>query len=154
MYDKNQFKMIVETVLQRMGPKYRSEAAVNLLLGTAAQESRFGTYLYQIGGGPAQGVFQMEPATEKDIWENYLKYDPDKKAAVYVACGRTGPGDHLTTDIAYQIAMCRMHYWRKPGGIPNDLEGQAAFYKQHFNTPLGAATVEEYIANYKKYVGV
>lgn len=45
-----------------------SEAAENLLLGTTAQESHMGTYIKQVGKGPALGIYQMEPATHKDIW--------------------------------------------------------------------------------------
>jgi len=40
-----------------------SGAAENLLLGTAAVESRMGTYLRQVGGGPALGIWQVEPVT-------------------------------------------------------------------------------------------
>ena len=40
-----------------------SEAAENLVLGTAAKESAMGQDLRQRGGGPALGIYQMEPAT-------------------------------------------------------------------------------------------
>ena len=42
------------------------------LLGTARVESDL-RHRRQIGG-PALGLFQMEPATHNDIWESYLKY--------------------------------------------------------------------------------
>jgi hypothetical protein len=71
-FDKKQFRDLIQRTLQDLG--MHSESAVNLLLGTAAQESQFGTYFRQIGGGPALGVFQMEPDTEIDIWDNYLRY--------------------------------------------------------------------------------
>lgn len=54
---------------------------VELLLLTCAAESAMGKYIMQVGG-PARGIFQMEPNTEKDIWENWLKYKPQKEAAV------------------------------------------------------------------------
>ena len=36
----------------------------------------------------------------------------------------------------------------KPEALPEagDLEGQAAFWKQHYNTPLGAGTVGKYMS--------
>ena len=40
-----------------------SPAAEDLVLGTAAQESGL-AYLRQIGGGPALGLWQIEPATQ------------------------------------------------------------------------------------------
>ena len=58
--NKNQFQNLIEKVLKEFG--MYSESATNLLLGTAAQESRFGTYIKQING-PACGVFQIEPLT-------------------------------------------------------------------------------------------
>ena len=42
-------------------------------------------------------------------------------------------------------AICRIHYWRKPGAIPAEIEGQAAYWKRHYNTPLGRGTVEKYL---------
>lgn len=39
-----------------------SDAAENLVMGTAAQESHL-DYVKQSGNGPALSLFQMEPAT-------------------------------------------------------------------------------------------
>ena len=50
-----------------------SESAANLLLGTAAIESDMGQFLRQING-PALGIYQMEPSTHLDIWQNYLQF--------------------------------------------------------------------------------
>ena len=63
---------IIRPTLQKIN--LWSEAAENLLLGTAAQESLLGTYLKQNGNGPALGIYQMEPNTHKDIWIHYLNY--------------------------------------------------------------------------------
>ncbi|QNT79169.1 hypothetical protein [Entomobacter blattae] len=52
-----------------------SEAAINLVTGTALAESH-ARYVKQIND-PALGLWQMEPATHKDIWQNYLHYKPD-----------------------------------------------------------------------------
>ena len=54
-----------------------SIAAENLILGTAVQESECGYYLHQLGDGPALGIYQMEPATHDDCWNNFLKYRHD-----------------------------------------------------------------------------
>lgn len=152
MFDRQQFRELIEDVLQGLG--LHSPAAVNLLLGTAAQESRFGTYLHQVGGGPALGVFQMEPATERDIWDNYIKYKPSLVQEIAATTGATGPGLHLRWNLAYQIAMARVHYLRQPGSLPadNDVPGLAAYWKQHYNTPQGAGSVEKFEENYRRYV--
>lgn len=152
MFDRNQFRELVDDVLTSLG--LHTPAAVNLLLGTAAQESRFGTFLRQIGKGPALGVFQMEPATERDIWENFLRYHPELVLVITATTGVTGPGPHLRWNLAYQIAMTRVHYLRKKQSIPatDDVAGLAAYWKQHYNTPIGKGTVEEFAANYRRYV--
>jgi hypothetical protein len=59
----------------------------------------------------------------------------------------------LEGNILFQIAIARMKYLRAPGALPaaDDLPGLAAYYKRHWNTPLGAATVEAAMANYRRY---
>lgn len=127
-------------------------AAEELLLGTAIQESRL-TYLHQLGGGPAEGVFQMEPATHKDIWENYLAYKPELARKVNELALLGGSGiTQMCGNMYYAAAMCRVHYRRVPKALPEagDLEGQAEYWKEFYNTFLGAGTVEEYIENYQE----
>ena len=152
MIDRNQIRALVEGVLR--GLDLYSPAAVNLLLGTAAQESRLGTYLRQVGGGPALGIYQMEPATEHDLWGNYIRYRPDLASRISMVCGRSGPGPWLEWDLAYQTAMARVHYLRIPVPLPDpdDIPGLARYYKMHYNTPAGAATEAEFVANYHRYV--
>ena len=75
MLDADQFtRLIIRPALKIIGLDFR--AAEELLLGTALQESRL-TYLHQLGGGPALGLFQMEPGTHDDIWTNYLWNRPE-----------------------------------------------------------------------------
>lgn len=152
-FSKDQFQDLIERTLQDL--ELYSESAVNLLLGTAAQESNFGTYLRQIGGGPALGVFQMEPDTETDIWNNYLRYRISRDIMVTRITGVTGPSvAALEANLIYQIVMARLHYRRikDPLPPPKDIDGLARYWKQHWNTHLGAGTEEEFIRNYIKYV--
>jgi hypothetical protein len=134
-----------------------SIAARQLLLGTALQESNL-QYLHQLGTGPAVGVFQMEPRTHDDIWENYLSYKPDLAKKVRGLGPRHSTAemspvaaDEMHGNMYYAAAMCRAHYLRVPAALPapGDLDGQAAYWKEHYNTFLGAGTEEEYIENYQ-----
>jgi hypothetical protein len=131
-----------------------SLAAEELLLGTALQESHL-TYLKQIGGGPAVGVFQMEPATHDDIWLNYLEYDSELGGKVRDLSFTPVDAEEMMGNLYYAAAMCRVHYYRVSEALPDagDIEAQAAYWKQYYNTPLGAGTVDEYIANWYKYTG-
>lgn len=151
MIDVIHFKeLIIEPTLKRFD--LYSEAATNLLLGTAIQESRL-TYLKQLGNGPALGVYQMEPSTHDDIWENYLKFNTvlrwrigggDKSAHT-----PTRPRSHksLVSDLAYATIMARIHYLRRPEALPeaDDVEGMAQYWKDHYNTHLGKGTAAEYL---------
>lgn len=126
-----------------------SEEAVELLMGTAAQESALGYFVKQITG-PALGIFQMEPATHDDIWNNYLKYKPDLAAKVREN-SVFQQAQELAWNYKYAAMMARIHYLRCPGKLPNEVPLMARYYKEHYNTPLGKATESEFIDNYVKY---
>jgi hypothetical protein len=153
-FNQNQFKILIEKVLRRM--KMHSNSAVNLLLGTAAQESAFGTYIRQLGDGPARGVFQMEPATERDIWSSYISYRRDVETMIEIISGVSAPDElHLEGNLLYQIIMARLHYRRVKEPFPSadDIEGLARYWKKYYNTSQGKGTIEEFITNYHKYIG-
>lgn len=155
MISVTQFReLIVRPALQSIG--LYSISAEELVLGTALQESRL-TYIKQLGRGPALGFFQMEPATFSDIWVNYLKYNRAlgervEKLAITPA---TDP-NNLIYSLPFAAAMCRVHYLRVPEALPEqgDYEGQAEYWKEHYNTFLGAGTEEGYLESWLAYSGV
>lgn len=143
---------VVRPVLQAIG--LWSEAAEYLLLGTAAQESNLGHYLAQ-SHGPALGIYQIEPATHADIWQNCLQYKPDLAEKVHALLSPFNTQDKdqaLITNLAYSTAIARVIYYRIPKPLPAayDLSGLAGYWKQYYNTPSGRGTVEEFMANYKE----
>lgn len=143
---------IIQPGLMALEPYVPSCAqAMELLLGTAATESHLGYWLRQ-EGGPALGIYQMEPATEWDIWNNYLAFRPELRRAVQRIS--TGRKEELVTNHAYATVMARLQYRRAPKPLPEagDLEGQAKYYKQYYNTPLGKGSVEKYLADWKRLV--
>lgn len=150
-YDKKQFRAAIEKVLATAPRNINGEAAIQLLLGTSAQESGFGHYLKQTCG-PAGGAFQVEPATAQWLEETlptdlvaWLKSYRDDETIEWA----------LVYRLDYEIACCRLRYFKVHDPLPaaGDLDGQAAYWKKYYNTPLGKGTVDEYIANYKKYIG-
>lgn len=141
-------EQIIEPVLEGLDPDVPySVQAMELLLGTAAAESHF-KYTQQLGGGPARGLWQMEPATERDHKE-WLKNHPELQQKVL----GWKPND-LKTNQSYACAMARIHYWRVPVKLPaaGDVEGQARYWKRWYNTYLGAGTPEHYIEAWKNLV--
>src|SRR5258706_9966058 len=79
--------IIIKPALIAIG--LNSEAAINLLLGTAAQESNMGTYVKQTTG-PALGLFQCEPLTYDDIWDRLVQPSVAMKAKIQLYCGYSG----------------------------------------------------------------
>lgn len=141
-------KEIVEPVLA--GMEADSVPARKLLLGTALAESGL-RHLRQLAGGPALGLWQMEPATHDDIWRNFLHHRDrlEQKLAHLCDISHIGPGqpvaEKMMWNLRYACAMARIHYLRVPGAIPEDVAGQAAYWKRHYNTPAGKGSVEHYL---------
>ncbi|MCG8689693.1 MAG: hypothetical protein MI806_00645 [Minwuiales bacterium] len=153
MLNIGQFRArVVRPVLETIG--LHSMAAENLLLGTAAQESNF-RHLVQLGGGPALGLYQMEPATHDDIWENYLAFRGERAAKVegflVLDQDRT---EQLVWNLAYATAMCRIHYLRVPSPLPapDDVQGLGRYWKEFYNTSQGRGTVDEFVENFETHI--
>lgn len=136
--------------------KHETDNEVRLLVGTAAAESSL-QHRRQRGGGPARGLWQMEPATAHDIFKNYLIHRPRRyaKLMALMLCMSDVPiwtpalidlETHLEHNDIFACAMCRIHYLRVPEAIPETVEQQARYWKQYYNTPLGGGTQGHYVA--------
>ncbi|EIU6870663.1 hypothetical protein L5169_004800 [Vibrio parahaemolyticus] len=146
--------LVVRPTLKKL--KLHSPAAEQLIVGTIYQESA-AKFLKQIGGGPALGVIQMEPATYKDIWNSYLAYKRSLANKITELASMESldkdmrPHEsQLITNLSFAVAMCRVHYLRKKPPLPKagDIEGLAEYWKEHYNTHLGAGKVEDFIENF------
>lgn len=144
---------IIRPVLAHLHPVIPfSMGAVELLLGTAIQESGL-MYIAQIGGGPARGFWQMEPATHLDIWRWLRARDGlTSRIDELLAQAPQLPLDALSGNAFYACALARVHYFRAPEKLPEagDLQGQAKLWKLRYNTPLGAGRVEDYVTNWRR----
>lgn len=138
---------VIMPALVALGHRYATDQAAQLLLATAAQESHCGEYIHQIGG-PALGIYQMEPATHDDLWLNYISYRPAVMAEGQALDAR------LIYDLRYATQCARLQYYRFPDPLPavNDVGGMWSLYKKRWNTPLGAATREQFVSNWARYV--
>jgi hypothetical protein len=153
-YDPKVLRQLIKDTLTPLG--LYSENAEELLMLTCAQESHLGVYRTQIKG-PARGIFQCEGNTFEDYYNGYLKYHPDLEAKVQALAPDPTQRPHvddLVNDDKFAIAICRIHYLRIGPPIPqkDDLDGLWLYYKKWYNSWLGAATRDEVMANYKKYV--
>lgn len=126
--------------------------ARRLLLGTAVHESTVGnnTHLRQ-QGGPALGVFQIEPATAADVWGSFLKYRPELRRKVEdLVSPYPGQDAQLQGNLFYATAICRIVYYRRKEPLPaaDDIKGLAMYWKQFYNTPLGKGSPKDWIEHF------
>lgn len=153
MFNIAQFRqLIVQSSLKDLN--LYSQGAEELLVFTCAAESRGGTYLQQIKG-PALGIYQMEPLTYNDIWQNFIKYKP--KLSLILSENfdvHNMPSEsRLIYDLRFATAMSRIHYLRFNTVLPShqDVDALWAYYKKFYNTELGKAKKEECIKAYQEF---
>lgn len=151
-----QFRVdIVRPVLTYLG--LHSQAAENLLIGTALTESRL-HYVRQLNSGPALSVFQIEPATFHDLYSSFLAYRPELLSQVDALCGKLYPADlkhmELIGNLSYATAIARVFYRRVKAALPaaEDAAGMANYWKRHYNTIKGAGTVSGALPHFQMAV--
>ena len=145
---KNQMKDIISEVLSMLESYtgiQKTKEAVNLVYETGMAESGYRA-LVQKGGGPAVSFFQIEPATGRDIFNNYVEYRQSLvEALIQFGLDPMNLDFCIKTNIAIAICMCRFHYRRVPSAIPKTKEGRARYWKKYYNTELGKGSVEHYL---------
>ena len=138
-----------------------SQIAENLVLGTAAHESGGFKWRRQQGAhghqtGPALGLWQIEPATLTDIYDNFLRYRPRLERAVE-SCLPHGEAHidrlvQLETNDRYGAALCRLKYVRSPLKLPadpNDVFEMGRLWATVYNTRFPP---QRFIDDYRRYV--
>lgn len=146
-----------------------NEVIIDLLMGTAAQESNLGTYLTQIHG-PAITVFQIEPQTHESIWQHYLSKPSKRKLSRLMA--DLAPQESVKWadgivggvviaiepwalyDMRYASAFARLVYWPKTEPLPakGDIEGYAKYWDRHYNANPDKGFPSEFINKWKMYL--
>jgi len=144
---------IIKPSLEFMDGNYNSENAQMLLLATAAIESKCGYYIKQVNG-PALGIWQMEPATLHDIYDNcdalatnnHLMYKKVDYLDLFEATQTSELERGLMLSPMYACAMARLKYSMDSEPLPNYNDKKAIYdyYKRIYNTPLGASTYEKF----------
>jgi hypothetical protein len=91
-----------------------------------------------------------------DCWDNFLN---SRKALADQVRQTLDPGQEPTAQTMkvndrYAAAMCRVRYLRVSEALPNadDIPAMARYWKQHYNTPLGAGKPEQFQEKWPNYV--
>jgi hypothetical protein len=122
-----------------------SQPARVLMLGTALIESNL-EFLKQVEGGPALGIYCIEPATHNDVKRYLNRPDKDKlKERCLATCFYTGFGsdDALVHNLRYAVIIARIKYFQQREKIPeaNNAAGMAGYHKKYYNTAKGLTDV-------------
>lgn len=148
-------ELVIRPIFQRVG--LYSPAAEALVLGTAAAEGVIGNMMYlKQAGGPALGIFQMEPSTHKWLVDWVLSQS-SRFTRLIEWVQQTG-GFHqerLVYDLAYMAVLCRLRYVVVPQALPSadNVHDLGVYWKQHYNTHLGKGTVDGFVRKFREYVG-
>jgi len=144
---------IIKPTLKYMGCNYDSKNARMLLLATAAIESKCGHYIKQVGG-PAMGIWQMEPDTLHDIYDNCDALATNNTKLYHIldsldlfnVTHNEDLAESLVISPMYACAMARLKYSMDPKPLPecNNIRQVYDYYKRIYNTPLGASTYEKF----------
>lgn len=151
-----------------------NEGFVELLIGTVSAESDMGKYVQQqkfiqqavqeydpvdkkwykntrtisYPQGPGRGIFQIEPASLKDMYEHYLKFNPALQDVVdsllWEDEDRT---TQLQWNLHYQIAIAAVHYIRfhKTVPSPESIDAESNIWKVAYNTEKGKGKRKVYV---------
>ena len=138
-----QFKALCAEALLDWG--LHSDHCVELLAMIAAHESLGGKHRRQIGGGPALGIFQIEPVTHNSIWDNS---DTIKSRAARF--GIKEDVNRLEADDRYSIWVARHYLAMDVNPLPKTPEAMAAYCKSYWNR-TGKATPEKYLNDYRAW---
>jgi len=147
-------ELAVRPALAALGPAYATLSAEQLVLGTAAAESGFSD-LRQGGGGPALGLWQMEPATFQDLASRFLAVRQDLASVIVsiAAAGEPLRPDQLAWNLRLGAALCRVRYLYDRAPLPpaGNIAGHAATWKRVYNSAQGAGSADHYLKAWAKH---
>jgi len=151
---RNIVRISLQPITATRHPLYSADAE-EILLMIAAHESILGRKLFQIGGGPGRGLFQVETRTMRDNYNHFIAAKPALFRQIREVSGVARPDkDQLTYNPLYGAIMARIWLYRRPGALPpaHDVPAMAEYARQHYNTTAGAATPEKYLTDYHRLV--
>jgi hypothetical protein len=128
--DREQFeRVVVRPTLERLGLP-NVEKATACLMAIAAWESRGGRYLVQVQG-PALGIYQIEPQTERLIYERLIQ-SPSPHISIKVRgtvkAFMSGERGEMAWNHAYATAMARCLLYFDPAPLPH-VDDVASIYE-------------------------
>jgi hypothetical protein len=147
---------VVIPALEALPDYARTEAAVELLIGTALKESNL-QYLRQSykkigdGRGRALGVYQMETTTYLDHVK-WINKNPNLAGLLFPLGVR--PAVHMQGDLYFSTRIARVHYWvrgKDPLPALGDVQGYAAYWGKYWQTQSIPAQMAQFVRLYTEH---
>ena len=157
-------ELIIRPALEAIG--LWSQAAENLVLGTAIHESGNFKYIRQVGGGPALSFYQIEPATADDICRRYLRTRSAVAHNIAKACwphlanpplfshlAMKEINNLLLTDLRFSTILCRLKYYLAKPPLPDadDIENLAAYWGAHYQSQSNPVKMNQWATSYRAH---
>ena len=147
---------VVRPTLKHMG--MWSQAAENLLLGTAARESGLGFHL-KMANTQALGIYQISPKMHRSIWDRFLAPKSDLSSLVRGLASQreflSHPHHELATNLAYATAIAWLVYWRHEPNIAkiesSDIRTLGRLWQKHFHSRC-PGTVQSFVDSYQELI--
>lgn len=125
------------------------ETAVHMIIETAVAETGLGK-IEDKTDAAGMGITQFDKIPFADVRDRCIKLKPQIEKDLGVDITKVD-WDDLRYNIFLSLLFARLLYWLKGEPIPKTIEERAAYWKLHYNTPLGKGTVEHYLEMNSKY---
>lgn len=154
--EKKKLSNTIYQVIDDLGYTVERKKVHDLMLETAAIESAFGEVVKQ-KGGPARGVFQVIPATDRYVTKELKKKDPDSYAKVMKYYDKKQSLDwNRKYNVRYNAAVSLSYYYMVTDynldGLIATRPVRAALYKKKYNTNTHAYLIPRYMKRASQYL--
>ena len=149
--NQSHLRGIINSTLAYLGEKNIKDWS-KLVCLTIATESNMGKYTKQLKG-PAKGITQVEPTTEKYALKWLAKHDKKMFSLLKTLRVPANVGIHEAEyNLAYSIGLAYSVYRMKGvNPVGKSTEDLAKLYKKYYNTSKGKATVDNVLTKLVAY---
>lgn len=145
------FEMIEDACDAMKGPNEDVEAAIQLMVATAGQETHLGHLRDPTTYRAGAGIMQVDPIGIEDIQLRGRKWIKFCKTKWDIHLDRVKHRE-LNEGAFLCVVAARVRYKVVPKALPrkDDIDGQWEYYKKYYNSYAGVATKDEFIRNRKR----
>lgn len=153
---KDKLSNTVYRVIDDLGYTVKRKKVHDLLMETAAIESAMGEVVKQ-KGGPARGVFQIIPSTDRYVNKELKKKDPVayKKIMKYYDSNQSEDWNRKY-NVQYNAAVSLSYYYMVTNYKLDDMIStravRASLYKKKYNTNTHAYLIPRYMQRASQYL--